>query len=357
MHVLWTLSCSAEGSLPSIWQKVFFMHENASFCQSLQVNTATPCEQKCQHCWPWRSRYAPRGCWYSCHHTDKDPKWNSLHGESQHSWSQAENRHRGKMQRSTSWPFQESAEEGNDQQGKSSQPGCIWRRKIFNSWHGWPPVQDWRQNMSAHISGPWQTSDSDFRPKRCIAAESCQAGQGCLWGGCWCRRCILSARRHRVCWFVWWPVGESCSQIHNESGQKRHSSRETSKKDSSSHGKGQGTAGQHGEERCYCARDWTNRVGLTDGSHQKEEWRRMDMSGSQRFEQSSQTTTSSHAYCRWCGLQTGECEGLFSVGCEGWILADQAWKTILSTYNVQYTIWEVQVSHMPFGINTASEVF
>ena len=27
------------------------------------------------------------------------------------------------MQRSTSWPFQESAEEGNDQQGESSQPG------------------------------------------------------------------------------------------------------------------------------------------------------------------------------------------------------------------------------------------
>ena len=119
----------------------------------------------------------------------------------------------------------------------------------------------------------------------------------------------------------------------------------TSKKDSSSHGKeGQGRAGQHGEERRYCARDWTNRVGLTDGSHQKEEGRRTHMSGSQRFEQSSQTTTSSHAYCRWCGLQTGECKGFFNIGCEGWILADQARKTILSMYNVQYTIWEVQVS-------------
>ena len=43
---------------------------------------------------------------------------------------------------------------------------------------------------------------------------------------------------------------------YNESGQKRHSSRETSKKDSISHGKeGQGRAGQHGEERRYCARD------------------------------------------------------------------------------------------------------
>ena len=70
----------------------------------------------------------------------------------------------------------------------------------------------------------------------------------------------------------------------------------------------------------------------------------VQMSGSQRSEQSSQTTTSSHAYCRWCGLQTGECEGLFNVGCEGWILAYQEWKTILSTYNVQHTIWEVQVS-------------
>ena len=331
MHVLWTLTCTAEGTLPGIWQEVFFVHENASFRQSLQVNMATPREQKCQHCWPWWSWYASRGCWYSCHHTDKDPKWNSLHSESQHSWNQVENRHRGKMQHSTSWPFQESAEEGNSQQGESSQPGCIWRRKIFNSWHGWPSVQDWRHNTSAHISGPWQTSDSDFRPKRCIAAESCQAGQGCLWGGCWCRRCIPSAGCHRVCWFVWWPVGESCSQIHNESGQKRHSSHETSKKDSPSHGKeGQGRAGQHGEERRYCARDWTNRVGLTNGSHQKEERRRTDMSGSQRFEQSSQTTTSSHAYCRWCGLETGECEGLFNVGCEGWILADQAWKTILS---------------------------
>ena len=69
-----------------------------------------------------------------------------------------------------------------------------------------------------------------------------------------------------------------------------------------------------------------------------------EQSFEQRFEQSSQTTTSSYAYCRWCGLQTGECEGLFDVGCEGWILADQAWKTILSMYNVQYTIWEVQVS-------------
>ena len=49
--------------------KVFFVHENASFRQSLQVNTATPRERKCQHCWPWRSRYAPRGCRYSCHHT------------------------------------------------------------------------------------------------------------------------------------------------------------------------------------------------------------------------------------------------------------------------------------------------
>ena len=66
------------------------------------------------------------------------------------------------MQSSTSWPFQESAEEGNDQQGESSQPGCIRRRKIFNSWHGWPPVQDWRHDTSAHISGPWRTSDSDF---------------------------------------------------------------------------------------------------------------------------------------------------------------------------------------------------
>ena len=26
----------------------------------------------------------------------------------------------------------------------------------------------------------FQTSDCDFRPKRCIAAESCQAGHGCL---------------------------------------------------------------------------------------------------------------------------------------------------------------------------------
>ena len=50
----------------------------------------------------------------------------------------------------------------------------------------------------------------------------------------------------------------------------------------------------------------------------------------QRFEQSSQTTTSSQAYC----VQIGECEGLFNVGCEGLILADQARKTILSTYNV-----------------------
>ena len=32
--------------------KVFFVHENASFRQSLQVNTATPRERKCQHCWP-----------------------------------------------------------------------------------------------------------------------------------------------------------------------------------------------------------------------------------------------------------------------------------------------------------------
>ena len=37
-EVLWTLSCTAQGTLPSIRQKVFFVHENASFRQSLQVN-------------------------------------------------------------------------------------------------------------------------------------------------------------------------------------------------------------------------------------------------------------------------------------------------------------------------------
>ena len=49
-EVLWTLSCTAQGTLPSIRQKMFFVHENASFRQSLQVNTATLREQKCQHC-------------------------------------------------------------------------------------------------------------------------------------------------------------------------------------------------------------------------------------------------------------------------------------------------------------------
>ena len=289
----------------------------------------------------------------------KDPIWNSLHSESQHSRNQVENRHWGKMRRSTSWPFQESAEEGNDQQDESSQPGAYAGERLPTL--GTADLQC-KIGDTTHLL-TFQVFDRQttpiLGPNDALRLNLAKPDKAVLKWILMLKIHSVSRSSQRVCWFVWWPVGESCSQINNKSGQKRHSSRETSKKDSSSHKKGQGRAGQRGEERCYCARDWTNRVGLTVGSHQKEERRRTDMSGSQRFKQSSQTTTSSHAYSRWCGLQTGENEGLFNVGCKGWILADQARKNnplyIRTTFSTPYGRY--RFLRMPIGINAASEVF
>ena len=247
------------------------------------------------------------------------------------------------MQRSTSWPFQESAEEGNDQKGECSQPGCIWRRKIFNSWHGWPPVQDWRYNTSAHFSGPWQTTPilglNDALQLNLVKLDKAVYEVDADAEDAFHQQVVTEyadlfddllgnlAARYTM------RMDKSVTQV-VKPARKIPQATEKKVKEELGNMVKKGIIVWETEPT-----EWVSQMVATRKKNGD-----VRMSGSRRFEQSSQTTTSSHAYCRWCGLQTGECEGLFNVGCEGWILAYQDRKTILSTYNVQYPIWEVQVS-------------